>query len=249
MEILRKIQKKDEIKLLKCDSVKRFIRENELYLKRYKIDFSIKKEEDFFYFECLIQTLKNKEAFEGSFVRAYDDMIDYWQTLNYEERKRLINIDIDKIKKDMPFVQRDGRRLYMPCMNEKINAIYENEMVLFELKQYNRLRFECKDMIDTDHLTLEMVLFHFTSLAFVKGSEDDYWAYCAVNHALYHFKFGRIEETFPLVLYNKEASELAAWIELYEKDKEASLAMLIEKDWISPKMKHKAVKELERRKK
>ena len=48
MELLKKIQKKDEVKLLKCDAVKRFIRENEHYLKRYNIDLVIKKDEDFF---------------------------------------------------------------------------------------------------------------------------------------------------------------------------------------------------------
>lgn len=249
MEILKKIQKKDEIRLLKCDAVKRFIKDHEYFLKRYQIDLSIKEDEDFFYFECLIQTLKNKEMFEGSFVRSYDDMSDYWQTLNYEERKRMINTDIDQIKKDLPFVLRHDQRLYLPCMNEKINAIYENEMVLFELKQYNRLRFDCKDMIDASSLTLEMVRDHFTSLEYVQGDEKDYWAYCPLNHMIYHFMTDRIQETFPLVGFNGKAYELVEWIELFKKDEDACLNMMIEKEWISAKMRHKAIKEQERRKK
>lgn len=250
MELIKKIQKKDEIKLLKCDAVKRFIKENEHYLKRYHIDLSIKKEEDFFYFECLVQTLKNKEAFEGCFVKSYDDMIDYWQTLNYEERKRLINIDIDRIKEKLPFVVRDQQKLYLPCMNERINAIYENEMVLFELKQYNRLRFDCKDMIDQHHLTCEMVSFHFTSLELAEIDENGYWAYCPLSSALYHFVDDVICESFPLVRFQGEINELEDWISLYLKeDEEACIRMFIEKGWISEKMTRKMTKILERRKK
>ena len=250
MELLKKIQKKDEVKLLKCDAVKRFIRENEHYLKRYNIDLVIKKDEDFFYFECLVQTLKNKEQFEGCFVKSYDDMIDYWQTLTYEERKRLINIDIEKVKEEMPFTVRNNQRLYLPCMNERINAIYENEMVLFELKQYNRLRFDCKDMIDQYSLTCEMVSFHFTSLQLVQLDVNGYWAYCPLSSTLYHFIDDRIAESFPFVRFQREMNELEEWLLLYQQeDEEACLKMLIEKGWISEKMTKKMTKVLERRKK
>ena len=87
MELLKKLIKIDEEKLLKNKQIKQNILNHQIYLNRYKIEKTQKTELDYFYTEALIQTLKNKEIFEGSFVKSYDDMYDYWQTLNYEERK------------------------------------------------------------------------------------------------------------------------------------------------------------------
>lgn len=44
MELLNKIRKNDSIKLLKCDSIKKFIKENSIYLNRYNITLPIKKD-------------------------------------------------------------------------------------------------------------------------------------------------------------------------------------------------------------
>lgn len=249
MELLKKIQKNDEIRLLKCDEVKRFIKNNDIYLKRYKLEYSIKRDEDFFYFECLIQTLKNKEAFEGCFVKAYDDMIDYWQALNYEERKRLINIEIDQIKKNMNRVIKENQSFYLPCMNEKINRVYDQEMVLFELNQYNRLRFDCRDQIEVYHLNFEMIQAHFTSLQLVKGNEDDYWAYCPINHTLYHFVLNRESDKFTFIGFNGHLSEFWDFIDFFEEgDEDGCLLIMIKNEWISQKMIQKMEKILERRK-
>lgn len=250
MELLKKVQKNDRCKLLKCDFVKKYIKENSLYLNRYKITCPIKKEDDFFYFEALIQTLKNKEIFEGAFVKAYDDMIDYWQTLTYEERKRLVNADLEKTIATLPYVQSEQQKLYLPCMNDKINVIYEKEMVLFELKQYNRLCFDCKDMIDKSNVTFDMVKSNFVSLNYVQGDQNDYWCYCKINHTLYHFNHTLIMDSFPIVNFNGEVHELCEFIQFYEnKDEESSIHLLINKDWLSDRMKKKVIKQIERRKK
>lgn len=246
MELLNKIRKNDSVKLLKCDVVKKFIKENGFYLNRYNITLPIKHDEDYFYFEVLIQTLKNKEVFEGSFVKSFDDMYDYWQTLTYEEKKRMINTDLEKSISELKYVIKNEQKYYLPVMNDKINSIYENEMVLFELKQYNRLRFDCKDMIDKNKIDLPMIKYHFTSLEYILGNDNDYWCYCKVNHLIYHFVNSIIVEIFPIIEFNGNIDELIEFINLYQNDEISCIKMLIDKKWISEKMIKKMTKKLER---
>lgn len=248
MELLSKIRKNDSVKLLKCDFVKKFIKDNSLYLNRYNITLPIKKDEDYFYFEALVQTLKNKEVFEGSFVKSFDDMYDYWQTLTYEEKKRMINADLEKNIQNLKYVLIDDKKYYVPVFNDKINSIYEKEMVLFELKQYNKLRFDCKEMIDKYKITLPMIQSYFTSLEYIQGNVDDYWCYCNVNHLIYHFVNSIIEEVFPIIGFNGNIEELIEFISYYQNDEISCIQYLIEKKWISEKMIKKMNKKLERRK-
>lgn len=243
MEKLQKIRKHDAIQLLKCPQTKKFIKENQVYLQRYKVDHKIKKDEDFFYLECLITTLKNKETFEGAFVKTFDDMIDYWQTLNYEERKRLVNVDIDKTIEQLPYVIKNNEKHYLPCFNQKMNAIYRTEMVLFELKQYNRLRFECKDLIERIPIDLDIIQSNITSLRYISGESNDYYAYCAINRTIYHFVKNEISDCFPVCQFNGEVSGLKELIPFF-CDEDACIRFLIEKNWISEKMIKKMSKKL-----
>lgn len=246
MEKLQKIKKHDSIQLLKCSKVKKFIKESQVYLQRYKIEQKIKNDQDFFYLECLITTLKNKESFEGTFVKIYDDMIDYWQTLNYEERKRLVNVDMESTINQLPYVLRNNEKYYLPCFNAKMNAIYRTEMVLFELKQYNRLRFDCKDLIEPITIDLEIVHSKITSLTYIGGESNDYYAYCEMNHQIYHFVKNEIVDSFPVCQFNGEAHELTELVSLLN-DEDACVSFLIEKNWISEKMNKKMLKKLKMR--
>lgn len=248
MELLNKIRKNDWMKLLKCNEIKKFVKENSIYLTRYNISLPIKTDIEYFYFEALVQTLKNKEVFEGSFVKSFDDMFDYWQTLTYEEKKRMINADLEKNIKDLKCIRLNDRKYYLPVMNDKINAIYENEMVLFELKQYNKLRFDCKDMIDKYEITLPMIQSSFTSLEYIQGEELDYYCYCKVNHLIYHFVNSKIVEVFPILGFNGNIEELKEFLVLYQTDEIACIQLLMDKKWISEKMIKKMIKILERRK-
>lgn len=248
MELLNKIRKNDWMKLLKCNEIKKFVKENSIYLTRYNISLPIKTDIEYFYFEALVQTLKNKEVFEGSFVKSFDDMFDYWQTLTYEEKKRMINADLEENIKDLKCIHLNDRKYYLPVMNDKINAIYENEMVLFELKQYNKLRFDCKDMIDKYEITLPMIQSSFTSLEYIQGEELDYYCYCKVNHLIYHFVDSKIVEVFPILGFNGNIEELKEFLLLYQTDEIACIQLLMDKKWISEKMIKKMIKILERRK-
>lgn len=236
--------KHDMQDLLKCHEVKDYIKKNRFLLERYSISLPIKNENDFFYFESLVFTLKNKEKLEGVFVSTYDDMIDYWQTLTYNERKRLMNIEIDRALQEMEYVESNGKINYVPCFNDRINEIYKNEMVLFELKQYHRLRFDCKDMIDKNCIDLNMVKSGILSLDYIMGEFLDYWAFCSINKVLYHFKNDKIIQMIPLVNFEENLSELTSLIEKINESEEIGLMFLIEKHWISEKAIKKVTKKM-----
>ena len=248
MELLKKLMKIDEVKLLKNKQIKQNILNHQIYLNRYKIEKTQKTELDYFYTEALIQTLKNKEIFEGSFVKSYDDMHDYWQTLNYEERKKLINVDINKSIENLPFVLRDDGKYYLPIFNDKINKIYETEMVLFELKQYNKLRFDCKEMIDKDTLPLECIKYNFTSLKYIDGNDNNYYAYCELNKTLYHVINNQYIEQFTFENCNS-INDIYLFVQIYEsKDEEQCLKFILNNELTSSKVLKKINKKLERRK-
>ncbi|MGN1344303.1 MAG: hypothetical protein ACI4U3_06965 [Traorella sp.] len=248
MKWLKKILKHEEKKLLKTTQVNKNIKEYQKYLNFYHIKHSQKTEIDYFYCEALIQTLKNKELIENTFVISYDNMVDYWQTLTYEERKRLINIDIQQAIQNIPHVIRNNQNYYLPIMNDRMNKLYENEMVLFELKQYNRLRFDCKDMIEQEQLSLDLVQYHFTSLEYVLGDENNFYAYCSINETLYHFVDHQIMDSFTLI-HISNLYDLDSFIDFYEnKDEINCINYVIEKKMISDKMIKKVTKKLERRK-
>ena len=248
MELLKKLIKIDEEKLLKNKQIKQNILNHQVYLNRYKIDQTQKTELDYFYTEALVQTLKNKEIFEGSFVKSYDDMYDYWQTLNYEERKKLINVDINNSIIDLPYVLKDNEKYYLPIFNDKINKIYETEMVLFELKQYNKLRFDCKEMIDKTYLPLECIKYNFTSLKYIDGNDNNYYAYCEINKTLYHVVNNKYIEQYTLVNCNN-INDLYLFTQILEsKDEEQCLNFILNKELASSKVLKKICKKLERRK-
>lgn len=250
MEIINKILKKDEINLLKCNSVKQCIKNDSILISRYQLSLKVNQEDDFFYFQCLTQTLKNKEMLEGCFVRSFDDMYDYWQSLNYNERKHLINRDMEQVTKNLKYVLKNSHRYYVPCMNDKINEIYESEMVLFGLKQYNRLRFDCKDMIDKKSITLEMIQAGFTSLNYLIGDADDFWTYCDINHTLYSFRFQHVQHKIPFVRYEGDGSDLIEWIQAFKEEKEDEcVRIMLDHHYLSEKMERKCLKMIERRKK
>lgn len=245
--MLDKIYKHDAISLLKNKEVKKKIRDNAAFLKQYNFSLSMKEDTDFFYFECLLLTLRNKEVFENSFIATFDDMIHYWQTLNYAERKHLVNVDIHQAIQDLKYVDHQGERFYLPCMNNKMNRIYLNEMVLFELKQYNRLRFDCKDMIDKMVIHYEMVRDGFTSLLLVKGNEENFWAYCSINKQLYHFVNLEVVEKVVLVNCDDQLDTLIDFMDVYENhDEVQTVAYMLEHHLISEKMEKKMKKRLKR---
>ena len=246
MNLLKKLIKIDEEKLLKNKQIKQNILNHQIYLNRYKIEQSQKNELDYFYTEALVQTLKNKEIFEGSFVKSFDDMYDYWNTLNYEERKKLINVDINKSIQNLPYVLKDNEKYYLPLFNDKINKIYETEMVLFELKQYNKLRFDCKEMIDKFNLPLDCIKYNFTSLKYIDGNENNYYAYCEINKTLYHIVNNNIEQfTF---INCKDINDLYLFIKIYEaNDEQQAMNYILNKELASSKVLKKITKKLEKR--
>ncbi|MGX8834214.1 hypothetical protein ACWG0P_08365 [Amedibacillus sp. YH-ame6] len=92
---------------------------------------------DFFQSELIVQSIHIKEKFEEVFLDTYVSMHDYWYDLTYQERKKQMNIEIDKLKSELPFFSYDSQEIYMPCFDAKFNHLYTDEIVLLDLKQYH----------------------------------------------------------------------------------------------------------------
>lgn len=210
-------------------------------IKPYGFDFKMKDDLDYFYLEAFYEAFLNKQAFERVFILTHNEMIDYWETLNYQEKKLLMNVEIDKLLPTLKAVIKDGVKQYIPIFDSKMNAIYENEMTLFELKQYASLMKDFKDHVILNHLSFECIHDGFSSLIFISGNHHQCTAYCKENHRLYFFENEKV--SFSLGLKNFEDSDFhqcMLFIELvYANDEIGAMSFLCEKKWVSDSIIHK----------
>lgn len=213
-------------KLLKYSFVKDKIKKNKDHLKSYKIDLPVKNELDYFYFEMFTTALNNKELLEAKFIDAYDDMRDYWSTLTYQQKQHLINIELLQVKENMPFIKKDEDVQYIPFFDDRMNRIYSNEMVLFELKQYNALRFDFKSQIKNKHFTQEMADPGFTCLKLIKSYDTSYYAYASCINTLFHMNKQEILHSYQFDT-NVSDEMLIQIIEYIQSDDEKNLLKYI----------------------
>lgn len=107
--------------------------------KEYDLTFESKNDYSCFKNEVLYESLCNKMKFEETFQNAYGQMADFFDSLDYQTKKRLMNTEVDKVKKEMKKFQFMNKEIYIPVFDDKMNTIYSDEMALFTLKQYHSL--------------------------------------------------------------------------------------------------------------
>lgn len=109
----------------------------------------LKTEMDYIEMSTVFQSIANKIQIENNYLLVKDNLVEFWSTLDYSERKRIINIDMketyDKLPKFMSF--REGKDLFITFFDARMNEIYSEETVMFELKQYHQLFLNYKDFI------------------------------------------------------------------------------------------------------
>ena len=86
----------------------------------------------------------NKKKFEDTYMTTYVSMHDYWGTLDYQERKHQMNVDIDQMRKELKSFSYKGEDIYIPMFDQRMNRLYTQEIVLMELKQYQNLMMSSK---------------------------------------------------------------------------------------------------------
>lgn len=112
----------------------------------YGIQIKIRTDAEFFDGLIQYQGLINKNAFEECFERERRNMIDLWNHLSYQEKNRLINIELNDLKNSLKFFKdKDGKITWIPFFDELLNALYHNEIAILELNQYFKLYKQFKD--------------------------------------------------------------------------------------------------------
>ena len=243
MKMLKKLTDSETVSILKTAYAKTYIKKNTALLNRYHIKANWKNDHDFFFNEMIVHSLKNKEKIENAFLIAYDSMHDYWDTLVYTEKNHLINVELEPMYAALNAIVHEAQITYVPYFDERINHIYAHEMNLFELKQYDRLRFDISSIPLHSQLSEDMIRFGFTSLQLVHVSDNRLYAYCAENHTLYIQKENRFIDQYAFVQCDGDMEKLMQFVLLREKENELEiLSFLLEQHWLN----HKHEKKLEK---
>lgn len=243
MKHLIKLCEKDSNEnLFKIEACKRQITLMQELFKADKLNLTIKTDLDYFNAQFIYRCILSKHAFETVFFKSCYEMNDFWSTLNYLEKKRLINIEINQLMETLPYVVRNDKKVYIPMFDERMNDIYRDEMVLFELKQYAQLRFEYESLITQKTISSDVIEQGFTDLMLVGEGENVLFCFCMLNHRLYVLENGDMKFSLPLSQCDKP-SELAELLPLLiQADEVKALEVILEHQWLQEKALRKGEK-------
>lgn len=243
MKMWNKIKEKEAVSILKTSYAKQMIKENQELLNHYHLKFPCNKELDFFIFEIIVFSLKNKETIENAFLKAYDAMHDYWSSLVYTEKNHLIQVELKPMYESLKALKQEDEMIYIPIFDQRLNHIYASQMNLFELKQYDRLRFDLSSISLNYQLSKSAIRFGFTSLKMIYELKEYYYAYCPLNHVVYKIQGENCLAIYGFERCSGDLAELMECMLLLEKENEcALLQFLLDHHWLSEKHEKKVEK-------
>jgi len=112
----------------------------------FGIQIKLNTEADFFDALIQYQGLTNKRVFEDCFENERRKIIDLWDHLSYQEKNKLINVELNDLKNTLRyFKDKNGKVTWIPFFDELLNALYHHEIAIFELDQYFKLYKQFKD--------------------------------------------------------------------------------------------------------
>lgn len=240
------LNKSYDKKLEKLPYYKHRIHEIKQCLSTYGISSSYSDEFTFYQLEIIYESIKNKERFEDTYVHTYVEMQGFWQELDYHERAHQMNVDIDRMRKDLRYFPFGKDEIYMPMFDARMNRLYVHDIVMLELKQYHRYMKTFADLIQPHLYGILPYLYHFTSCEWISGSEASFLLYDPHIHRLYQIENqicthrlcfdSTIEDSFDLALL-KEIGD--AWV---QEDENTLCEILLESTLIEEKVKKKLIK-------
>lgn len=162
---------------------------------------TLKSEMDYIHASVIFRSLENKLKLENAFLLVRDDLNDFWSTLDYTERKRMVNIDMQKTLEELPsfFYKKWGCDVYISFFDERLNELYRSEMVMFELRQYSQLMQQYKEFItEQGDFDLDMFNGTFVPTLCLKREEGVTILYNETLHKIY-VEEGNDLYSFPLL--------------------------------------------------
>lgn len=216
-----------------------------LCLTEYGIPMEKKDDPSYFWLEIMYYSIQVKLRFEEVFLDTYVKMFDYWYDLTYLERKKQMNIDIDRLREQLPSFKAGEQDIYMPCFDKRFNNLYATEIVLLDLKQYHAfIRTFDKEIYE--HLYgVDAFLYGCNSAEVVAQGEESFVLYHRGVNRLYVYRHDTY--THCLSFDPKQVPEedsiikqIAAY--LLQEQEDEIIALLQDSELISKKMKQKLQK-------
>lgn len=155
--------------------------------EEYKLDFISETPLDYFLNEIIYQGIQNKEAIEKAYFLGKQAMEDYYDTLDYLEKQRLMNFEIKMALEQLTPVMDAQQAIYIPFFTASMNAIYTNDMARFDIPSY---RNYVRNFIKIYNDPIALYGYHFfipeyTSGILVYEGEDTIALFNKVNKTLY----------------------------------------------------------------
>lgn len=250
-KLCRMLYKKYHIPLKQVKSNKKFLEKMTEKLKEYHLSEEIKDDLSYYDQEILYYGICNKELLEECFLNAYVNMYDYWLDLDYQQRKHQVNVDLRPYLDQMTSFVYGENQIYLPMFDERMNLIYENEMVLFALKQYQKLKHEFQTYVRKDlygHLPYQS---NFCSGELLLDDHDLWVIYESKTTTLYLLKEHSIIETICIHPIEPVTNEilLALVNDFQENDDISFLTHLISYHLCDRRMEKKLIKLLKKKQK
>ena len=214
-------------------------------LEAYGLPFDGKSDDDVIQNEIIARSIEIKQRFEDVFFDTYVKMFDYWYDLSYQERKRQMNVDVDRFSDTLPCFETAEGKVYMPCFSERFNRLYHTEIVLLDLKQYHVFIRDFASEVARYRYGALPYQYGFSSAHFLRESEEGYIVYHPQSHRLYHYGQQGLQETLSLDPRCEIEDEhaLTAIAEAFlAKDEEQLITLLIQSAYIGKKAHKRLVK-------
>lgn len=245
MKEIKAIVEKDlKETIFKHKQLKQYINDMKECLSKYQIPFLDKTDFDYFKDECIYVSIQNKEAIESAYEIAYASMYDYWNSLLYQERKRLINVDINQALEKLPSFLYQEQNIYIPMFDQRFNTLYELEMASFDLKQYMKLMKEFKMYIYPMLYGEDYIKSSFCSARFILSENQHYSMYHDISKRLYMIEEDNIAFCISFSKEMKEEELLFISAIYYQKEIHAFVEALIQLDCLHKKTKKRLMKYL-----
>jgi len=85
-------------------------------------------------------SLNNKAILEQTYEKTRNELFDLWDTLDYQQRNKLIQLEIAPVKEQLPSFKNENQATIWICFfDELLNTLYHKETVVFELPQFFKI--------------------------------------------------------------------------------------------------------------
>ena len=229
------------------------IQESKTSLEAKGIKVKIKNVFDLFDYEILYYGLLNQNLIENAYELFLSQQYDMLEYLNYDEKRKMFNSDLEPLLKDKPFFYHDESQtdIYIPYLEPFVNQRYINDYQMFLLKQHSDYLKKYKIDRSTPSKLYGVDIYRTVFSSLIDVYEDE-------RHLCYYF-----DEMKTVYIFQKETNKLlnhvilldhishdeidiedvkkvTSYIENYlYKD---CLDFMLEKQWIGQKTYKKVIK-------